>query len=310
MKVIDGNNLEHVHFKWSRENVPIEKVVPGEEFMVKIPDSSTLQIKENFTKDDLSSIDGSKLDGAVGPIYIEGAEPGDAIEVRLKTVKPGKWGWTAILGNFGLLQGKFSEELMIWDIHADHATARPPYLKNIKIPLSPFLGVVGVAPESGEYGMIPPQYFGGNMDTRLLKAGASLFLPVSVTGALLSFADPHASQGDGEICGTAIETSAEITVSVELHKGMKLKYPRLRSHETSQGSNLVTMGIGPDLHEAAIEASMEMIGILQKYGLSANEAYALCSVAGNLRISEIVDEPNFVVSMVFPESILENLKEK
>lgn len=305
---MDGTNLENVHFKWSPENKPVESVSTGEEFRVLIPDSSTMQMKETYTGKDLASIDGSKFDGAVGPVYIEGAEPGDAIEVHLKSVKTGKWGWTAMLGNFGLLQGKFGEELIIWDIYDDHAVAKKPFLSGIKVPIDPFLGVVGVAPAEGEYGMIPPQYFGGNMDTRLLKEGARLFLPVSVEGALLSFADPHASQGDGEICGTAIETSAEITVTVKLHKGLKLKYPRLESHENTAGNVVITMGIGPDLHEASKEAALEMISLLHGYGLSENEAYALCSVAGNLRISEIVDEPNFVVSMVMPEKIIGNIR--
>lgn len=300
--------MENVHFKWTPANRPIETVRPGEEFKVIIPDSSTMQMKDSYTRKDLPSIDGSKFDGAVGPIYVEGAAPGDAIEIHLKSVKPGKWGWTAMLSNFGLLQGKFGEELIIWDIGNDYAVARKPFLEGIRIPVNPFLGVVGVAPSEGEYGMIPPQYFGGNMDNKLLKEGAILFLPVSVQGALLSFADPHASQGDGEICGTAIETSAEIVVSVNLHKGMKLKHPRLESHENTTGNEVVTMGIGPDLHEASVEASMEMINLLHSYGLTENEAYALCSVAGNLRISEIVDEPNFVVSMVMPEKIIENLR--
>lgn len=307
LKTIDGTRLENVHFKWRPDNRAVETVSPGEEFRVLIPDSSTMQIRESHTRDDLGSIDASRFDGAVGPVHIEGAEPGDAVEIHIKSLKPGKWGWTAILGNFGLLQGKFDEELIIWDIGNDFAEAREPFLAGIRVPVKPFLGVVGVAPAEGEYGMIPPQYFGGNMDNKLLGEGARLFLPVSVKGALLSFADPHASQGDGEICGTAIETSAEITATVKLHKGMKLRYPRLFSHENTTGREVITMGIGPDLHEASKEAAMEMIGLLTGYGLSPKEAYALCSVAGNLRISEIVDEPHFVVSMVMPEQIVEKL---
>lgn len=266
-----------------------------------------MQISPDYTKADMHRIDESKFDGAVGPVFIEGAEPGDAIEINISELKTGKWGWTAILGNFGLLQGLFEEELIIWDIGEEYATTRGGQLKGIKVPVRPFLGVVGVAPSEGEFGMIPPRYFGGNMDNKLLKEGASLFLPVSVKGALLSFADPHASQGDGEICGTAIETSAEIVASVKLHKGMRLRYPRLVSSEEIHAREIITMGIGPDLHEASRTASLEMIELLKGRGLNATEAYALCSVAGNLRISEIVDEPNFVVSMVLSENLLENL---
>ncbi len=267
-----------------------------------------MQIEENYTTADMHKIDDSKFDGAVGPVFVEGAEPGDTLEVNIKELSTGKWGWTAILGNFGLLKGKFSQELVIWDLENGKARARNSFLKDIEVPLLPFLGVVGVAPAEGEFGMIPPQHFGGNMDNRLLRAGSNLFLPVNVKGALLSFADPHGAQGDGEVCGTAIETSAEIVVSVKLHKGIHRKFPKLMSQESHQGKVMVTMGIGPDLHEAAQNAVLEMIEELKHYGLSENEGYALCSVAGNLRISEIVDEPHFVVSMILPENLLENRK--
>ncbi len=269
-----------------------------------------MQIEENYTTGDMHKIDDSKFDGAVGPVYVEGAEPGDTLEVNISELTTGKWGWTAILGNFGLLKGQFSEELIIWELDNGQARTRNAFLKDISVPLNPFLGVVGLAPAQGEYGMIPPRDFGGNMDNKLLKAGSSLFLPVSVKGALLSFADPHGSQGDGEVCGTAIETSAEIVVSVKLHKSTQRKFPKLISHESHQGSVLVAMGVGPDLYEAASNATLEMIEELKQYGLSDKEGYALCSVAGNLRISEIVDEPNFVVSMILPENLLEKRRKK
>ena len=306
LKAIDGTKMENVHFRWSPEIAPVQSVAPGEEFHVIIPDSSTMQIRPEYTREDMHRIDEDKFDGAVGPVYVEGAEPGDAVEVNIREIKTGSWGWSAILKNFGLLKGRFDEELIIWDLRNGFATTRNSFLEGIRIPLRPFLGVVGSAPESGEFGMIPPKYFGGNMDNRLLTAGSSLMLPVSRSGALLSFADPHGAQGDGEVCGTAVETSAEITVLVGLHKGTKLRYPRLISRETFSGSEIVTMGISPDLHEASSTAVLEMIELLGNYGLKPSEAYVLCSVAGNLRISEIVDEPNFVVSMIIPEEIVKS----
>ncbi len=280
------------------------RIKPGEDFRVIIPDSSTMQIEETYTTKDMSRIDNSKFDGAVGPIEIEGAEPGDSIEVELKEIHTGKWGWTAILSDFGLLKGKFQEELIIWDLKDGFARSRTSTLKGVKIPLKPFLGVVGTSPPSGEYGMIPPQFFGGNMDNRLLHQGARLTLPVNVKGGMLSFADPHGAQGDGEVCGTAVETSAEVVAVVRLNKKVPVKAPRLISDDESSGKQVIAMGISPDLHKAAVDAVLEMIGILGERGFKSNEAYALCSAAGNLRISEIVDEPNFVVSMVIPEAIL------
>ena len=304
MQTVDGTKEGNVHFKWQPENRPIATVKPGEEFRVIIPDSSTMQIQENFTTKDMPKIDGSKFDGAVGPIYIEGAEPGDALEVDMRSIETGTWGWTAIMKDFGLLKFQFEEELFMWDIKDGYATARGNALKGVRIPVKPFLGVVGTSPSSGQYGMIPPQAFGGNMDNKLLKQGSKLLLPVNVKGALLSFADPHASQGDGEVCGTAVETSAQVTVVVTLKKKFPLKYPRLHSFEEARGRQLVSMGVGPDLYKAAQEAVLDMIGVLKQKGFTENEAFALCSVAGNLRISEIVDEPHFVVSLLMEEGLV------
>ncbi len=304
MQIIDGTKEGNIHFKWQPGNRPIATVKPGEEFRVIIPDSSTMQIHENYTTKDMAGIDGSKLDGATGPIYIEGAEPGDAIEVEIRSIETGTWGWTAIMKDFGLLKFQFEEELFIWDIRDGYATVRGNAMKGVRIPIRPFLGVVGTSPAEGEHGMIPPQQFGGNMDNKLLKQGARLLLPVNVKGALLSFADPHASQGDGEVCGTAIETSAQISAVVTLKKNLPLKYPRLFSYDEGKGKQLVSMGIGPDLYKATQEAVLDMIQVLKGKGFTENEAFALCSVAGNLRISEIVDEPNFVVSLLMEEDLV------
>lgn len=304
LKTIDGTRPENLHFKWSASNRPVETVEQGERFKVIIPDSSTMEIRPDFTVGDLQGIDGSKLDGAVGPIFINGAEPGDALEIELLDITTGTWGWTAIIRDFGFLKNRYPEELVIWDLKDGYATTRGDFLKGIRIPLDPFLGIIGVAPHDGEHGMIPPRTFGGNMDNRLLKKGSRLMVPVYNDGALLSFADPHGAQGDGEVCGTAIETSAEITATVKVHKNRNLRYPMLFSRESFSQKEIVTMGISADLKEGAETAVLEMIDFLSGYGLSQSEGYALCSVAGNLRISEIVDEPNFVVSMVMPENLL------
>ena len=106
------------------------------------------------------------------------------------------------------------------------------FLNDVTVPLNPFLGIIGTAPEDGEYGMIPPQTFGGNMDNRFLRAGSTLYLPVNVPGALISFSDPHVTQGDGEVCGTAIETSCTAVVTIELIKNKRIKYPRIESTDS------------------------------------------------------------------------------
>jgi acetamidase/formamidase len=203
-----------------------------------------------------------------------------------------------------LLKGRFGNRLFKWKIGKEFAEPLGGFLRGVKIPVDPFLGVIATAPSSGEYGMIPPQYFGGNMDNKLLRRGARLRLPVNVDGALLSFGDPHACQGDGEVCGTAIETTASVKVGVRIiHGENQLRAPLAHSKEKFEQDVLVSMGIDPDLRKAAIMAVDSMIDELKKIGYNEEESYVLCSVAGNLRISEIVDEPNLVVSMVIPRGI-------
>ncbi|MEM4066628.1 MAG: acetamidase/formamidase family protein [Candidatus Micrarchaeaceae archaeon] len=304
MKEIDGWKDENLHAKWSGELKPIENISDGESFKVIIPDSSTKQIKKNFTDEDLKMVDSSKFDMAVGPLYVEGAKPGDLLEITLEKIKTADWGWSAILEDFGLLKGEFPKKLVIWEISNGFATSkRRGFLEGIRIPTDPFLGVIGTAPGSGEFSMIPPQYFGGNMDNRLIREGSVLYLPVSREGGLVSFSDPHASQGDGEVCGTAIETSATVTASINIVRGKKIRNPRIVSWERIEGEVLVTQSFSPDLHEAAKNAVSEMIQVLTERGFGRDEAYVLCSVAGNLRINEIVDEPNFGVSMVLPSKL-------
>ncbi|AFZ69952.1 putative acetamidase/formamidase [Caldisphaera lagunensis DSM 15908] len=306
---IDGFMDSNVHFKWSNKLKPIAYVNSGDELLIKVPDSSTKQIKYDFKTEDLSKLDSSKFDGAVGPIYVYDAKPGDALEVEIQDIKVDKWGWSAILSDFGILKKRFNERLIIWDIKENYAIAKD-FLRGIKIPIRPFLGVIGLSPkEDKEYDMIPPQYFGGNMDNRLNGIGSKIYLPVNVEGALLSISDPHASQGDGEICGTAIETSAEVKLKVKVIKDLKIKRPFTISpnKDDFKGEVIAAMGISSDLYQAAKDAVNDMIELLNRqYKLSYEEGYVLSSVIGNLRISEIVDEPNFVVSLVIPKYILES----
>jgi acetamidase/formamidase len=309
MICIDGTKLENLHFKWSSSNKPIAYVSSDDEITIKVPDASTMQINPHFKTEDLINLDSSKIDGAVGPIYINNAEKGDALEIELLDIKVGSWGWSAILADFGLLKNRYKETLIIWRIKDNIATANSPTLKNIKLPIAPFLGIIGTTPESGTFDMISPQHFGGNMDNRLLGKHAKLYLPVLKKGALLSLSDPHALQGDGEVCGTAIETNAIVSIKTRVLKQQNLKYPYVIVKNGEKPAELVaTMGIAKNMYIASQIAVESMISMLRKYGVSAEEAYILCSVVGNLRISEIVDKPNFVVSFTMPKKIVEVLK--
>ena len=181
-----------------------------------------------------------------------------------------------------------------------------------KVPLKPFCGTIGVAPaEAGTHSIVPPRRVGGNMDIRDLSAGSELYLPVEVPGALFSVGDTHAAQGDGEVCGTAIESPMKIAAKFELVKEANLAFPRFTtpgpvSRHLDEKGYEVTTGIGPDLFEGARSAVCAMIDLLAaRHRLSPVDAYMLCSVVADLRISEIVDQPNWVVSLYFPRLVFD-----
>jgi acetamidase/formamidase len=175
------------------------------------------------------------------------------------------------------------------------------------VPLAPFLGVMGVALSApGEHSTIPPRAQGGNMDVKHLVAGSTLYLPVAVAGALFSCGDGHAAQGDGEVCITAIETTMSATLRLSLRRDHPIGGPELETPNAGAqaGRHYVTTGIAPDLMEASKAAVRAMIAHLgTAHGLSREEAYVLCSVAVDLKISEVVDAPNWVVSAFLPQSL-------
>jgi acetamidase/formamidase len=183
---------------------------------------------------------------------------------------------------------------------------------SITLPYRPFPGTLGVAPaEPGSHSILPPSRFGGNMDTKHLNPGATLYLPVGVEGALFSLGDTHAAQGDGEVCGTAIETAMDVVLRLSVRKDMRLEMPQYDLPaglvaQYEQSAYHVCTGVGPDLMEAARDAVRATIAWLgDAHGLDREEAYAVASVAADLRIHEVVDAPNWVVGAFVPESIFE-----
>jgi acetamidase/formamidase len=303
MMEIDGTVPQNIHYKWSKNNKPIAKVQQGEKVRMEIPDCFINQLTENSTLEDLKKIDPASMDGASGPIWVEGAEPGDILEVDIQEIKPGKWGFSMTDEAYGILPGRFHDKLTLWDLHDGLAVPRSGF-KGIKLPINTFLGIMGVAPADGEFPMLPPQYFGGNIDNKLLTAGAKLYLPVNAPGALFSAADPHAAQGDGESGGTGIETSATVTLSFRVLKGKPIKYPRAIV-ELSSKKCLLAMGITDDLYKAAQLAMEGLIDELERRGIPGGEGYTICSLAADLRISEMVDIPNHVVSMTIPLDVIQ-----
>lgn len=301
----------HHHLGWDNSIDPVLAVSPGETVHVETIDASGGQLHAKATLDDLKALDFEKVNPVTGPIHVEGAKPGDAVAITFLDFHPSGWGWTGNIPGFGLLAEDFTDPaLHIW--RYDIGLAKPAAFAPMgKVPLKPFVGTIGLAlAEAGLHSVVPPRRVGGNLDIRDNCKGTTLYLPVEVEGGLLSLGDTHAAQGDGEICGTAIESPMEAELKIDLIKNATLPCPRLETggpvtgHIDQQGYRVST-GIGEDLMQAARDAVRDMIDWLcATTQMSAIEAYMLCSVSGDLRISEIVDMPNWVVSFYFPKSVL------
>lgn len=298
------------NFGWNRDFEPAVVAKPGETIHFECMDSSGGQIGAGATLETLANLDFGRINPVTGPVYVEGAMPGDALKVTLRKFIPSGIGWTANIPGFGLLADQFKDPaLHMWTYDAV-SMAPSLFGPGGRVPLKPFAGTIGVAPaEPGLHSVVPPRRVGGNMDIRDLTAGVTLYLPVEVEGALFSIGDTHAAQGDGEVCGTAIESQMNVEATIELVKDARLHSPRFTTtgpvtrHLDGEGYE-VTTGIGPDLMTGARESVMRMVDLLgEQHGMSAIDAYLLCSVCGDLRISEIVDMPNWVVSFYFPRIV-------
>ena len=302
----------HHHFGWDNTNPPVLTVAPGDSVEFEIIDASGGQIDKQSGVAEVAALDFAKVNPVTGPVYVDGAEPGDALKVTIESFVPSGWGWTAVIPGFGLLADDFPDPAInIWTYDAV-GLAPAVYGPGGREPLKPFCGTIGLAPgEAGLHSIVPPRRVGGNMDIRDLSAGTELYLPVEVAGALFSVGDTHAAQGDGEVCGTAIESPMSVALTFELVKDANLRFPRYETagpvsrHLDGKGYH-VTTGIGPDLMQDAKDAVSGMIDLLcGMHGLPAAEAYMLCSACADLRISEIVDQPNWVVSLYFPKIVFD-----
>ncbi|ARE41227.1 Acetamidase [Rhodovulum sp. P5] len=275
-------------------------------------DASGGQLNRDSTSADLATLSFDKINPVTGPVYVDGAQPGDVLKITIEAFTPSGWGWTANIPGFGLLADQFPDgALHIWD-YDPHVTAPALYGDVARVPLKPFAGTIGLAPaEAGTHSVVPPRRMGGNMDIRDLSAGTTLYLPVEVEGALFSIGDTHAAQGDGEVCGTAIESPMNVALTLDLIKDQPLAFPRFTTegpvtrHIDRKGYE-VTTGIGPDLMTGARDALSAMIDLIcTTHKMDPVQAYMLCSVCGDLRISEIVDMPNWVVSFYLPRVVFE-----
>jgi acetamidase/formamidase len=301
---------DKVHFTWDAGNAPVLTVDSGDVVVVHTRDVSDNQISPDSTAAVIADLNWDRVYPLAGPIAVDGAEPGDTLAVEILDLHTQGWGWTAILPGFGLLPEDFPDAyLRIFDLTAGDVT----YLAdNVAIPVEPFLGTMGVCPAGASAEPImPPGVFGGNMDTRQLTRGTTLYLPVQVAGALFSCGDAHAAQGDGEVCVTGIESPMYAALRFELQKGRTIPAPQYQTAgplapRVADGAWYGTTGVGPDLYVGAQEAVRAMVAhIAGEYGLSPEDAYVLCSLAVDLRISEIVDAGQYIVSALLPLSIFD-----
>lgn len=291
---------EVTHNRWNKDLPPLLTMDSGETVTVETREASDRDFTIHSTMADVSNRDRSKVHPLTGPIYVNGAEPGDVLQIDLLEYKLPDWGWTVISPPMGFLGEEFSEEVLhIWrfNLEEQYAELKP----GIRVSLQyPFLGVIGLAwDEPGEFRTIPPRTQGGNMDIKYLTRGSTVYLPVSVPGALLSVGDGHAAQGDGEVCISAIECDLTAQMRVTVRKDFQVQEPE---YETAE--YFAATGIATTIDEAARKATRHTIGsLMRRYQLTRNEAYMLCSVAMDLKICEAVDMPHYLVSGHVPKSI-------
>ena len=327
-----------VHNRWHPALEPVATVEPGREITFETRDGLDDQLTRESTHVDAGRLNLGLGHPLTGPVFIAGAEPGNALEVEFLAYESNDFGTTPVIPGFGFLADLFTEPYLVkWEIAGGFAQSEE--LPGVAVPQDMFAGVVGVAPsherlerylareeELRERGQpvadsmpeaalpaaaaegirtIPPRETGGNMDVRQLVAGSKLWLPVDVPGALFSIGDLHFAQGDGEVCGTAIEVAGSVTVRFAVQDVPAPPFPAYETPGSPARRSFATVGIpvdtGMDIDAAARAALLGMIDHLERrYGFERPAAYALCSACVDLRISEVVDVPYPLVSALLP----------
>lgn len=349
-----GHNRWHPHIK------PAIRITSGTQVELETLDGLDGQITPGLKHEELLSVDMERIHPLTGPVYVEGAQPGDLLAVTIDEIEPAKTGFTFIAPGFGYLRDVFDKPHVIhWEM--SDGFARSEQLPGVCIPGAPFMGVMGLAPSLDLLGRInareaelarrgglvlppnlkcavpsdpeiastairtiAPHETGGNVDIKQLVAGSTLYLPVDVEGALFSVGDAHFAQGDGESCGTAVETSATFVARFELLKGEATRrnqnYPTFShpagDHMAYPKGYYATTGTcihqdgrneAEDVSLATRNALLNMVDyIVDTHGYTREQAYCLCSVAVDLKVSQIVDAPNMIVSAFLPQHIFES----
>jgi acetamidase/formamidase len=291
------------HSRWNADLAPRLTIDSGDTVEFECQDSSGAQVHPLMTVEEFQGIDRGKIHALTGPVEVDGAEPGDVLQVDVLEVQHKGWGWSSVIPGLGFLKERFAEPYLFhWELEKDLTRSLGPAV----VPLRPFCGIMGVAPaEHGEFRTRPPGVFGGNMDVRELSTGATLYLPVQQPGALFSCGDAHAAQGDGEVCINGIECPADVMLRFTLHKGKSLAGPLVESVGVIVGSSWLVVESATDAMDAARAATNRMIDLLiTEWGFEPVQAYLLCSVAMKLQVSQVVNEPMITVSAAIEKGVL------
>jgi acetamidase/formamidase len=298
---------EPTHSVWDRSLPPRLHIEPGDEVAFECLDASGGQVQPGMTTAEFLTIDRTRIHALTGPVWIEGAEPGDVLQIDVLATRHSGWGWSSVIEGLGFLKDRFrGPYLFHWQLDGESTSSLAPAV----VPVRPFLGVMGIArAEAGAFRTRPPGPFGGNLDVRELCAGSRLYLPVFNHGALFSCGDGHAAQGDGEVCINGIECPLDVTLRLNLHKQQPLAGPIVEASEVaakdSSADAWVVVETGTDLADTARAATGRMIDLLVgRWGFSEVQAYILCSVALKLRLSQVVNEPVCTVSAALSKQIL------
>lgn len=299
-------DAKRIHHHWDNTLEPTLRVASGDVVHYEILMAGHDQVHKGDTFDD-TRFDFDTLYNLPGPVYVEQARPGDTLKIEVLDLTPGDWGWCVILPEFGTLPDHFPDPyLRTFDLsggtHVDFSL-------NIRIPFAPFLGTMGNHPdEPATASAFPPHKGGGNIDTRHLTVGSTLWLPVWCEGALFSCGDPHAMQGDGEVCVAAMECDMQASLRFTVEQ-RTIPAPFFRitgplTPKTDTGGYHGAMGIAPDLMEGTRKSVLAMIEwLVAEHGLAREDAYMLCSLAGDLKILEVVDAGMWNVGFTVPLSV-------
>jgi amidase len=284
---------EKATYDFSPENPPAIFVDPGTTILFETLDALDDQIHSD--EDSAEKIDLSHVNSATGPVYLNGAKPGDTLVAEILEIKPWDWGAALIIPGFGFLQdtlpGPYTK---VFHFEKDGWIR---YGEKLRIPFRPMIGTIGVSPVEALTTLSSGAH-GGNLDTTDIRPGSKVYLPVLVEGALFGVGDVHAAMGDGEVCGTGVECGAEVTIRLDLLKGFTVPRPRIET-----GTEIMTVASAEGLDAAIRTALQDMVDWLQfEKGLSAEEAYVLVSISGGVRIGQIVD-PAVTVRVALPKSI-------